>query len=533
MEKTEKKYRQRNKQRRNAIRQQLEFYFSDSNLAKDRFLSQLIKKSPDSCKLKTFFYHDDFMIFRWFFIDVEIAEFLKFNKIKALTETVADIVKAVTGSELIQLSEDETKIKRKTDFQVKSDADECTLYVESLPKSATHDYVKEIFSKYGQVVYVSMPRYKHSRRIKEFAFVEYESQEGVNKAIEAFKQWSGVLVYEDADADKLQSVVSFNEEQKTERALKKEGSEDNKVTEDEDNNEPPKKKLRTESECTENQENLETASEVMDSESKEEAADPATDPLEKKTDSKTSQKKKKSKNATTVTEDKVFDMKIMSKREWKRLRNKYLNLQRTRFKEIKQKLQAGRKQQEKKQQKKKPAPTPPAKTLIKNASPRKINFYGALPFDRKSGSDDNIDDPLPLNPPKKPLFSFEPGLIVNIKFQEPLVDIKEFKQEVKALTFVKYIDVKEGQSEAFVRVDKFASANQLVKYYASSEYQTQILSGEVEQLYWQKIMSDREQKLNKTVKVKQVRGREKLSKKISQHIRFDEWNAIFVVLFWI
>lgn len=50
MEKTEKKYRQRNKQRRNAIRQQLEFYFSDSNLSKDRYLSQLIKNSPDACK---------------------------------------------------------------------------------------------------------------------------------------------------------------------------------------------------------------------------------------------------------------------------------------------------------------------------------------------------------------------------------------------------------------------------------------------------------------------------------------------------
>lgn len=462
-----------------------------------------------------------------FLLDVEIAEFLKFNKIKALTETVGDIAKAVTGSELLQLSEDETKVKRKTDLQVKADADECTLYVESLPKSATHDYVKEIFSKYGVIVYVSLPRYKHSRRIKEFGFVEYESQEGVKKAVEAFKKWNGVLVYEDAEPEKLQSVVSFNEEQALGEEVKKEGSENdqsqNKATEEDESAEPPKKKLRTESECTENQENEANLNEVMDSETNEEPTEANKDSLEKKADTKTSQKKKKSKSATSAPEDKVFEMKIMPKREWKRLRNKYLNLQRTRFKEIKQKLQAGRKQQEKKQQKKKPPAPTPAKTPIKTASPRKINFYGALPFDRKSGSDDNIDDPVPpINPRKKPLFSFEPGLIVNIKFQEPLVDIKDFKQELKALTFIKYIDVKEGDSEAFVRVDKFASANQLVKYYTSSEYQTQILSGEVEQVYWQKMMSDREQKLNKTVKVKQVRGRQKLSKKIAQHIRFDE-----------
>lgn len=34
----------------NAIREQIEFYFSDSNLSKDRFLQQLIGKSSDSSK---------------------------------------------------------------------------------------------------------------------------------------------------------------------------------------------------------------------------------------------------------------------------------------------------------------------------------------------------------------------------------------------------------------------------------------------------------------------------------------------------
>uniref|UniRef100_A0A336LYV2 La-related protein 7 n=1 Tax=Culicoides sonorensis TaxID=179676 RepID=A0A336LYV2_CULSO len=503
MEKSEKKYRQRNKQRRNAIRQQMEFYFSDSNLTKDRYLSQLVKNSTDSY--------------------VEISEFLKFNKIKSLTESIEDIAKAVTGSELIQLSEDQTKVKRKTDLQVKADADECTLYVESLPKHATHDYVKEIFSRFGTVTYVSLPKYKHSRKIKEFGFVEYENQESVIKAIEAFKQWNGVLVYQDADPNKLQSVVSFNEEQKIEKRNKDKGEceDQGQKRENDEDTEPPNKKMRTESECTENQENESMLNEMTESSAKEDEPEENKSELKTTSESKTSQKKKKTKTVTPITEEKVFDMKIMPKREWKRLRNKYLNLQRERFKEIKQKLQAGRKQQEKKQEKKKPAPTP-SKATIKTSSPRKINFYGALPFDKKSGSDENTDDQEVPSRLKKPLFSFEPGLIVNIKFQEPLVDVKEFKQELKNLYFIKYIDVKEGDPEAFVRVDKFASANQLVKFYANSDYQTQILSGEIEQLYWQKMIKDREQKLNKNIKPNKMRGREKLSKKIAQHIRFDE-----------
>lgn len=38
-----------NKEMRKKIRDQLEFYFSDSNLTKDRFLKQEIKNSTDGC----------------------------------------------------------------------------------------------------------------------------------------------------------------------------------------------------------------------------------------------------------------------------------------------------------------------------------------------------------------------------------------------------------------------------------------------------------------------------------------------------
>lgn len=49
-EATQKKGRHRKKQLYNSILQQMEFYFSDSNLTKDRFLTQLIKDDP--CKLR-------------------------------------------------------------------------------------------------------------------------------------------------------------------------------------------------------------------------------------------------------------------------------------------------------------------------------------------------------------------------------------------------------------------------------------------------------------------------------------------------
>lgn len=42
--------RKRKKQYYNRIRQQLEFYFGDANLSKDRFLNKLLVKNP--CKRK-------------------------------------------------------------------------------------------------------------------------------------------------------------------------------------------------------------------------------------------------------------------------------------------------------------------------------------------------------------------------------------------------------------------------------------------------------------------------------------------------
>lgn len=161
------------------------------------------------------------------------------------------------------------------------------------------------------------------------------------------------------------------------------------------------------------------------------------------------------------------------------------------------------------------------------SSPR-VNFYGAMPVeeeeqaDAEAGTDEPEIGEASVASAKHPLFSFEPGLIVSVQFREPCVDVKDFRAELRQYPYVKYIDVKEGDFEAFVRVDKPASANTLVKEYSSAEHSAQILSGELEQQYWEKMMRDREDKLNKRVKTEKVRGRTKLIRKINTHIKFDD-----------
>lgn len=56
------------------------------------------------------------------------------------------------------------------------------MYVERLPPNADPKWVKDVLGQFGLITYVNVPRFKATNRIKGFAFVEFESPEGVKKA---------------------------------------------------------------------------------------------------------------------------------------------------------------------------------------------------------------------------------------------------------------------------------------------------------------------------------------------------------------
>lgn len=87
---TRKRLRHRKKLLYEKIMHQMEFYFSDANLTKDRFLTQVIKEDPY----------------------VPLETFLKFNKIRSLTQDTNDIAKAMKHSTLLELSEDRLKVRK-------------------------------------------------------------------------------------------------------------------------------------------------------------------------------------------------------------------------------------------------------------------------------------------------------------------------------------------------------------------------------------------------------------------------------------
>uniref|UniRef100_A0A182PPM7 Uncharacterized protein n=1 Tax=Anopheles epiroticus TaxID=199890 RepID=A0A182PPM7_9DIPT len=565
------KGRHRSKHKFNSIRKQMEFYFSDANLTKDRYMGQLVRNGP--------------------FIPLE--EFLKFNKIKALTTNVDEIANALKNSTLLELSDDRAKVRRKTELIVKANCEECTLYVESLPPKANHDWVRNVFSSYGSVAYVSLPTFRNSRKIKEFGFVEFDEEASVQKALNAFQTFGGVLAYETTDPAKMASIKTYepekrDAEEKLKGADETEGKEckddtvesskvgtDFKGEEDPNNqevddDEPPAKRHKIDPTSDEDEdtqgdqqsEDREGNIPKVDPTSEDEFQSDEEEPSGEKNIKDTAEKvkdagqddkpepgKKKCRQRKGCSiikkglqvDDKVYELKIMTKKEWRRLRNKYLNLQKEEAKKLKRLFHQTDKHPHHHHQRgagshpKATTTNPNGGIAIKSikSSPR-VNFYGAMPVEdeehteQTSGSSSTSHLLQPeageesVATAKRPLFSFEPGLIVSVKFREPCVDVKDFRAELKQYPYVKYIDIKEGDFEAFVRVDTPASAVALVKEYSSAEHSAQILSGEQEQQYWDKMMRDREDKLNKRVKTERIRGRTKLIRKINSHIKFDD-----------
>ncbi|XP_054001194.1 la-related protein 7 [Hylaeus anthracinus] len=557
-----------------AILKQMEFYFSDANLSKDRFLNHLIENDPY----------------------VDISVFLQFNRIRELTTDVNRISKALQASTILSLSEDGTKVHRITPIMVKENTDDCTVYVQNLPPDADHETVQSFFSQYGPVVYVSLPRYKHNRKIKGFAFVEFDTPECIQKCLKAFQKKGCVLPSHTAP-DELLSITTFEDaekgttaegrsanstdtvsyetnkyvkstddteelekieiernrnlkndaeeehaiansaldlyENKNKKKAKKRKHKDTELVEADEmekqidsgatKNKKKKLKLTTDihSDETEqtNEERNDNSSKDMPqklnkrkrsvSVNKEETLDNGDDGEQMMTEDSAvatveeqedvrEKKKKRKRTKRTKTEDIRYNvqLQVMAKRDWKYLRNKYLELQKSKMKQLKQHLRKTR-----------------------------WNRWSNYDKSRLEKEENEETEKMSIQDSESTSrFSFSPGVIIKIQMDKPCTDPKDFKLELKRNTFVKYVDVKEGSFLAYVRFET-ADAAQMFVQKSNEENHMTILDGEEEKLYWDKISCDREEKLSKTIKTKQ-RGRNKLLKKaekeLGKHIKFDE-----------
>lgn len=478
-----KEIRRRKKQLYNDIRERMEFYFSDANLQKDRFLSKLIENDPE----------------------VDLAVFLRFNRIQQLTHSVRDLAKSLKKSELLQLNEDKTKVSRVTPVKVKENVDACTIYVEQLTPDADHDWLIKIFSKYGKVDYVSIPKYK-SGKVKGFAFVEFEKPEYATKALEEFEK-EGLCLTSQMNPEQLCSIATFEEDKPEVKEQAGQQEEENEAEKNEDKKakkrknketkeekkeeEPEEKKIKKDETKSENENTNADGDHANNENNNCNAGDQVIDeneagPVKKKKN----RKKKKSHKMKYVDDIKLYGLHILSKTDWKRLRNKYLNIQKEKMKRLKQHLYKSQ-----------------------------LNH-----MQRQQQAAEQQQQQLP---PTKPRFEFSSGLVVKVSFEEPLADnnqVSQFKGDAKSLDNVEYIDVTVGSTEGYVRFRDKETVKEMMQ--VKPWEHMALLEGREEQEYWEKMKKDREEKFENRKKFNnKKRGRNKLVNKaeklISKRIRLS------------
>ncbi|KAL1440945.1 hypothetical protein MTO96_008991 [Rhipicephalus appendiculatus] len=144
---------------------QVEYYFGDFNLPRDKFLQGKLKEDDG-----------------W----VTIETLLTFNRLKSLT-TKSDVVAAAlrkSASQLLEVSEDGTKIRRspakpapESNKEQQQKLDELSVYVKGFPPTASIDELLEFFGRFGKCINVFMRRYPKTRKFKGSVFATFATKE--------------------------------------------------------------------------------------------------------------------------------------------------------------------------------------------------------------------------------------------------------------------------------------------------------------------------------------------------------------------
>lgn len=171
----------------------------------------------------------------------------------------------MSKSELLELSEDKNKIRRKTPPKVKPNVEDCTIYVEHIKSDTNHEWLTSAFSDFGNVVYVSIPKYKHNHMNKGFAFIEFENESGAKNALDYFESID-CKISSELPPEELQSIVTF-ESDNTEKVKDSSVVKDTNAEIEEDSNkcqpEVEEKSKNKECKLSKNESNVGTETKVQ------------------------------------------------------------------------------------------------------------------------------------------------------------------------------------------------------------------------------------------------------------------------------
>lgn len=152
------------------VKLQVEFYFSDSNLPRDKFLRETVSADPDGF--------------------VDIALIITFSRLRCFLdplggskqeEIVAAVADLLATSDSLTLSEDQRRVRRSAHLrpreEVDAEVEERSIYASPFSMTTTIDDLSEYFSRHAKVLSIRLRRHVLSKDFKGSVFVELSNLE--------------------------------------------------------------------------------------------------------------------------------------------------------------------------------------------------------------------------------------------------------------------------------------------------------------------------------------------------------------------
>jgi len=170
------------------IIKQVEYYFSDVNMSKDKFMQEEIQKDSG-----------------WVTLEV----LTKFNRLKCLSTDYKVIVDALkkSVSQLLEIDEENSKVRRAKPLpenlsEFETSLKQNTVYVKGFPGNISLDELYAFFEPHGKVLQIFMRRFPTTKQFKGSVFVTFETSEQVKvfMALDEVKHGEAVLLRETQEA---------------------------------------------------------------------------------------------------------------------------------------------------------------------------------------------------------------------------------------------------------------------------------------------------------------------------------------------
>lgn len=152
------------------VTKQIDYYFSDVNVIKDKFLIEEFKKDDGWVKLSTL---------------------LTFSRLKQLTKDEDRLVEALKDvpSNIVELDEAKKQVRRKNPLPENKEEflkqiDLRTVHVSGFPTNYEFDELNKFCSQFGAVESVAMRRHFKTRFFKGCIHVVFQNQEDAKKLLE-------------------------------------------------------------------------------------------------------------------------------------------------------------------------------------------------------------------------------------------------------------------------------------------------------------------------------------------------------------